>query len=122
VKRGDTFVWCPAGTVKDHLWIIISDPATHEGKLVVINLTESLGGKFSFVLKVGQHRWIYKDSDVNFGDAFATNEAFLQSEVKCGSARPHDPMDPSIVKAIIEAAHTHPAFQPILRKLLPKTA
>ena len=118
MKLGDTFVWCPTGGI-DHLWIVISDPAAHGGDCVVINLTESSHGKFSYTLKPGQHRYIYKDSDVNFGDAFKTGVAELNRQVGAGLAKPHDPLDLKIVKEIIERAKTHVAFQPILRKLLP---
>jgi hypothetical protein len=119
VPIGDTYVWCPKGTVIDHLWIVISDSSKHGGKCVVVNLTESIHGQFSFQLVPGQHRWIYKDSDVNFGDAFQTAEEFLAAEVAVGSARPHDPMDPKIISKIVEIAHTSPAFPPVLRKFLP---
>jgi len=120
VKRGETFVWCPPGTAKDHLWIIISDPVEHGGKCVVVNLTDSCHEKYSFTLVPGQHRWIYKDSDVNFADAFATSETHLLSEIELRSAIPHDPLNPDLVKKIIEVAHTHPGIAPNLKKLLPK--
>lgn len=120
VAIGDTYVWCPPGTVVDHLWIVISDAAKHDGKCVVINLTESSHGQHSFTLTPGQHRYIYKDSDVNFGDAFLSSEAELQSEVACRSAIPHDPMDQKIVREIIRRARIpHPAFHPNLIKFLP---
>lgn len=115
---GDTYVWCPAGTV-DHLWIVISDATKHDGKCVVINLTESTHGEHSFTLKPGQHRFIYKDSDVNFGDAFLTSESNLQMEIKIGSAKLHDPMDQQIVAEIIRHAKApHPAIEPYLLKYL----
>jgi hypothetical protein len=115
---GDTFVWCPPGTVKDHLWIILSDPSQHDGKCVLVNLTESVHGQYSFTLVPGQHRWIYKDSDVNFGDAFLTSQAVLQAVVASGSAIPHDPIAPQLLKDIIAAAGKSPAFPPYLIKYL----
>jgi hypothetical protein len=118
VTIGNTFVWCPRGTVKDHLWILISDPAKHGGVCVVINLTESTHGKFSHTLTVGQHRWIYKDSDVNYGDAFATSDSHLQAQVKLGFAKPHDDMAAAIIAEIVKRTKTHPAFQRILRRYL----
>lgn len=117
---GDTYVWCPQGTVKDHLWIVISDPAQHGGACVVINLTDSSHGEHSFVLVPGQHRYLYKDSDVNFGDAFLTSDAELQLYVKYGAAKPHDPMDGKIVEEIQRRAKVpHPAFPRHLLKYLP---
>jgi hypothetical protein len=118
VNLGDTFVWCPTGGI-DHLWIVISDPAQTGGDCVLVNLTESAHGAHSFTLRPGQHRYIYKDSDVNFGDAFRSHVDEVTRHVGAGNARPHDPMDMAIVKEIIKRAKTHPAFQPILRRLLP---
>jgi hypothetical protein len=119
VKLGDTFVWCPTRSGVDHLWILISDPGAHEGKCVLINLTESNHGPMAYTLVPGQHRWIYKDTDVNFGDAFATTVDLLKAAIKKNDAVPHDPMDDKIVLEIIKRAKTHAAFAPILRKLLP---
>lgn len=91
----------------------------HGGTCVVINLTDSSHGTHSFTLKAGQHRYIYKDSDVNFGDAFPTTEVHLEAEAAIGSAVAHDPMDAGIVLQIIKLAHKHAAFPPYLRKYLP---
>jgi len=88
---------------------------------VVVNLTESSHGKYSFTLVPGQHRWIYKDSDVNFADAFLTCERNLQSQVAVGSAVPHDPMAPELVAKIIKEAHRHPAIAPNLKRYLPQS-
>jgi hypothetical protein len=120
VTIGDTYVWCPPGTPKDHLWIIISDPAKNNGKCVLINLTDSSHGEHSFTLVPGQHRYIYKDSDVNFGDAFLTSEKELKLYAHYGAAKPHDPMDMAIVQEILKRAQKpHPAFPPHLLKFLP---
>lgn len=86
----------------------------------MINLTESSHGAHSFTLLPGQHRYIYKDSDVNFGDAFLTSDVEVQNYVTSGAAKPHDPMDLAIVSEIIKRAkEPHPAFAPYLIKYLP---
>jgi hypothetical protein len=115
---GDTFVWCPV-VGGDHLQILISEPSQNGGKCILVNLTESVHGKYSFILRPGQHRYIYKDSDVNFGDAFQTSEANIQKNVMLGFAKPHDAMDEKILNSIVKAALTHCAFPPHLRKYLP---
>jgi hypothetical protein len=56
---------------------------------------------------------------VNFGDAFKTHVDEINAHLASRSAKPHDPMDMKIVKEVIKRAKTHPAFQPILRRLLP---
>ena len=118
MKIGDTFVWCP-GIGPDHLWILISDPGENGGKCILVNLTESVHGKYSFILKPGQHRFIYKDSDVAFGDAIQTGLKELEKRLKIDSASPHDPMSPQILASIIREARTHAAFPPHMRKYLP---
>ena len=98
---------------------MISNPASKDNGVVVINLTDSSHGPFSFTLKPGQHPYLYKDSDVNFGDAFFTSLSEITLAVTCGSAKPHQPMGMTIVLEIIKKAKTHPAFTPSLRKYLP---
>jgi hypothetical protein len=119
VNIGDTFIWCPPGQPREHLWIIISDPNCHNGKFVIINLTDSSHGRYSFTLHIGQHPYISKDSDVNFGDAFSTTISYLMQYITNLSARQREPMDMNIVREIITRARTHPAFHPVLRRLLP---
>jgi hypothetical protein len=86
---------------------------------VVVNLTESTHGERSFTLHPGEHPFIYKDSDVNFGDALATDLSRLRYAIEEGAATPQAPMSLEIVAAIIAEAKTHPAFPPILRRFLP---
>jgi hypothetical protein len=119
VNIGDTLIWCPPGHPKEHLWIIISDPGSHSGKCVIINLTESSHGQHSFILRSKDHRYITKESDVNFGDAFSTDLLHLCGQIAISAAIQHDPMNMAIVNEIIKRARTHPAFSPILRRLLP---
>jgi hypothetical protein len=118
VKLGDTIVWCPDKGI-DHLYILISDPANNGGKCVPVNLTESLHCKYSFILKKGDHEFIYKDSDVNFGDAIETTIAKLEENIALGQATPHKPMKLDVLKRIVNEAHTHAAFPIFLRKLIP---
>jgi hypothetical protein len=118
VNIGDTFVWCPESGL-DHLWILISDPNCNAGKCVLVNLTESRHARHSFILHPGQHRFIIKDSDVNFGDAFLTTCENLKRQLSMSAARSHDPLDKAILDDIIKRARTHPGFPPFLRKLLP---
>ncbi len=115
---GDTLVWCPENNNNPHLWIIISDPSKHSGNCVVINLTSSNNGPNAYILKVGDHPYIYKDSDVNFGDAFLTNIKDINAAISSNSATQNQQMNLQIISEIINRAHTHQAFQPILRRYL----
>ena len=84
----------------------------------MVNLTSSSHGIHSFILKPGDHPWIYKDSDVNFGDALLTTEERVQIYVRSRKAIPHSPMEMAIVIRVVETAKTHPAFAPKYRKYL----
>jgi hypothetical protein len=119
VKIGDTFIWSPIAGRTPHLYIIISNPSLHEGKCIAVNITTSVRGKYSFVLKPGEHPFICKESDVAFGDAERTTAAQIQSLIASGAAIPHSPMDLKVVQKIVDEAHTHAAFTPAYRRLLP---
>lgn len=108
ISAGETFVW-RGNARREHLYIAMNDSDQTGGKIAVLNLTESVGGAASFVLKAKCHSYIYKDSDVNFGDAFIADESLLREEIKRRSAIPHDPMDLKILREIAERAVKHPA-------------
>jgi hypothetical protein len=119
VKVGNTLVWFPPGTVKEHLWIVMTDQSKHDGYCVVVNLTHSLKGKYSHIIHVGQHSYVsYKDCDVNYGDAFLTTHSHLQAEIDCGHARQLEDITHAILLEILNRAQSHPAFPPHLRKYL----
>lgn len=105
---GDTFEWRGNG-FKEHLYIVLNRPEKCGGKTVVINITESVGGKASMVLVKGQHSYIYKPSDVNFGDAFVADASYIEGEIKSFSAFSKEKMDLALVEKIARVAIVHPA-------------
>jgi hypothetical protein len=118
MNLGDTFIWRPPRVGREHLYIVISDPAKNLGKFVIVNITESLHGQKSMVLARGDHPYISKDSDVNFGDAIITDEQTIQHEIKHERARPHAPMKLEIVERIALTALDHPAVEFGIQKFL----
>lgn len=117
MNLGDTFIWAPdAG--KEHLYIAITDPSKNSGKLVVVNLTKSAGGAKSFVLRPGDHPFIRRDSDVNFGDAMIVSTERIDRQVRLRLALPREPMDLSIVHRIAAAAKDHPAVSEEIQALI----
>jgi len=87
-------------------------------KLALFNLTESSGGIASFVLTKNDHPYIYKNSDVNFGDGIYTDDYILEWNVKCGKACPQKNMDIGMVQKIAEVAVNHPAVSREIKILL----
>ena len=72
----------------------------------------------AMVLKTGQHPFIYKDSDVNFGDSFVASESLISSEIASCSATLNVPMDSRLVEQIARAALKHPAVDREVKNLL----
>ena len=117
VSVGDTFIW-RGNARKEHLYIALNSAKTCGGKVVVVNLTEARGGPVAMVLKVDQHPFIYKDSDVNFGDSFIADETLIESEITLRSAVPNATMDLRLVEQIARAALKHPAVERDIKSLL----
>lgn len=118
MKRGDTFLWAPQGDQNRHLYIAVTRPTPEHGKFVVFNLTESNGGPHALTLKMGEHPFIRKDSDVNFGDGLVTSISQLQGELKRGRASPRQPMDSPLVEGIARFALAHPAVTLEMKRLI----
>ncbi len=70
------------------------------------------------VLVKGQHSYIYKPSDVNFGDAFVADAPHIEGEIKSFSAFPKEKMDLALVEKIARAAIIPPAVSREVQKLL----
>ena len=109
MKVGDTFIWFLSGK-KEHLYVALTDPDKNEGKFAVFNLTDSVHGTMSFTLHKGDHPYINKDSDVDFGDSFIMSIEKYETAVRWGQAIPREPMDMKIVAKIAEIIMAgHPA-------------
>lgn len=105
MKLGDTFIWFPPDGRKEHLYIVVTDPAKNGGKFAAFNLTRSHGGMKALTFQVGEHPFITQyPSDVNFGDAL------IMDEVTASKNPPHHPMDSAMVKKIAIGAMGHPAI------------
>jgi hypothetical protein len=110
IKIGDTFFWKDGG----HLWVVISDPTIHAGEFVIVNLTgnQSRAGK-ECILVVGDHKWITKETYVNFGDAKKmgpTEEANLSQQISAGTMKMHVPMSATTLVKIIAAGKVSKAI------------
>lgn len=118
---GATYVWRPADTPKEHLYVVITDPKKAGDWFLMVNLTESVHGPASFIMRIGDHPYITKDSDVNFGDHIETDSPTLDREIQCYSAIQHVDMDLTWVEKIARRAMTHSAISPNVRKKIALT-
>jgi hypothetical protein len=109
VKLGDTFVWSPISGRRRHLYVVVTDPDKNAGRFVVFNLTGSKSGPEALTLKKGEHPFIDKDSDVNFGDGLIVTTEKIQRAIASGQAFPNEPMQMQLVQRIARFAKGHPA-------------
>jgi hypothetical protein len=111
MKIGDTFIWYPPGDRKEHLFIVLTDPALNDGKFAAFNLTKSLGGPMALTFQIGDHPYIIKyPSDVNFGDSLVFDIVNVERDIASGQAFQKEPMKPAMIEAIARKAIGHPAI------------
>ena len=113
MQLGDTFVI-------EHLWIVISDPAKHAEKFIIVNLTtdrERAGTECE--LGMGDHEWITQKSYVSFGDALEVGrkeELKIIEQMAAGTIKKHYPMKPAVLQKIMVAAKTSRSLRIGFRK------
>jgi hypothetical protein len=100
---GDSFVVGPGG----HLWIVVSDPAKHNGEYIIVNLTtdEFRAGK-DCELNPGDHQWITDKCFVSFGDARKVSpaeDAQIAAHMATKAIRKQFPVAAAIMQKIIAA-------------------
>jgi hypothetical protein len=110
MRIGDTFYWGEGG----HLWIVISDPDTHDGEFIIVNLTKDVfrAGR-ECELDIGDHSWIKQRTYVSFGDAqkLGPKEAAnLEKGISSGLIRRHLPMRSAVIQKITSAARKSKAL------------
>lgn len=116
MQYGDTFVMGVGG----HLWIVISDPAKHNGNFVIANLTtdESRAGN-ECELNKGDHKWIACKCFVNFGDArevTPAEEAKMTALIAAERIIPHLPVSALILRKITASAQASKSLKTGLKK------
>ena len=119
MNLGDTFVWTPPDTRREHLYIAVTDPGKNGGDFVMFNLTKSRGGTKCLTFRIGDHPFITKyDSDVNFGDGLIVNASNLKTQILYRRAVPHTPMSRRQVESIARFAKDHPAVSRDIQRLI----
>jgi|SRR5208337_3066950 len=122
MKLGDAFLMSvPPDFDRDHLFIVISDPAKHGGTFIIVNVTgDQLRAGKECILAVGDHPWIKKQSFVTFSDAIEitperleTIQAFVGSNVTMQA-----PFSAAVLARIIQAAKLSRAIPVAFKKYL----
>jgi len=122
MRLGDTFLMPTPGHSLDHLWILISEPATHQGSFVIVNITtDVLRAGNDCELSQGDHRFINQKSYVNYADAMEIDparEECIQGLIRAKKITPHDHLDDPVIQRIVAAAKISKALPVKLRKYL----
>jgi len=110
MQLGDTFVMGQGG----HLWIVISDPSTHSGEFIIVNITSDLSraGK-DCELMPGDHPFINGPSYVTYGDARKVTpqqEILLVQAMSSGAITKHASMKQTVLAKVVAAGKTSNAF------------
>jgi hypothetical protein len=123
MKLGDAFLMGSPGGSTKHLWILISNPATHNDHGIIVNLTTDRGRSGGeCCLVIGDHPWLTTDCWVSYGDARLIAPAQwrnIQYGVNQKLIILQPPVSASVVARIIAAAKGSTAFPPAFLKYLP---
>jgi hypothetical protein len=106
----------------EHLWIVISDPAKDNGRVLLVNFSSVKPGvpfDPACVLEVGDHPYITQETFVYYRSAQVQSNKDLERQVSSGKIRfPYDPVSPEILKRIREGATKSKFINRGHRKLL----
>lgn len=101
VQLGDTFYWKEGG----HLWIVISDPQSHGGEFVIVNLTkDAFRAGTECELQPTDHKWVTDKTYVSYRDARklgAREDANLAEQIALGTIKKHLPVSASLLQKIV---------------------
>jgi len=90
-----------------HLWVVISDPAQHDGEYIIANLTtdQFRAGK-DCELNPGDHPWITEKCFVSFGDArkvTPAEDAKIATHMATKGIRKQFPVSAAALQKIVTA-------------------
>ena len=108
LSQGSTFINDQYGSLGPHLWIIISDPALDNTKVVIVNISSwrtqphvaFLNDK-TCIVNDGDHPFIDKKSYVYYGYAMVTTEKSLQDGLTGGVLEPNEDCSPQLLEKIL---------------------
>lgn len=104
----------------NHLYVVISDPAKHAGKCVLVNVTtQRATSDTTCVLAAADFpSFIRHASVVNYSDALLAAQASIEKIIQSGEVRSHPEMDVVVLRRIVKGALSSPAFPTGLKKYL----
>ena len=105
--------------LSNHLYVVISDPAKHDGKCVIVNVTTQRAiSDTTCVLQPGEHPFLKHNSVINYEDAIKTSAAAIEMSLKKGLVCSHSDMPSKVLERIIAGAKNGDSFPVRLKKYL----
>ena len=119
MKAGDTFLGGGEVHGKDHLWLVINDPAAHAGVALIVNIsTLRPDAETTCLVRRGEQTFLRDDSYVRYGGARKAEVTDLAEAVKKGLLKPHQPASRIFLEKVRAGAKASPLLAQELRALL----
>jgi hypothetical protein len=101
MNAGDTFI----DGLHHHLWIVLSDPAMDQDRLVIVNFTTYTVDEESIcIVTKGEHPFVKHKTVVRYRDARVVSSAILEELRKAKSISPHRPCSVGLLKRLRDGA------------------
>lgn len=99
--QGFSFLNKQVGTIRSHLWVILSDPAIDAEEILIANLTTYHQGRDeSCVIHAGEHPFVRHTSCINYRESRVTSIDFLENGFGSGVLIAEDPVSVDLLKRI----------------------
>jgi len=107
---GDTFITTDPSTARDaHLWVIVSEPAQDEDRIVILNLTTAAKHHDkTCILAVGDHPFISRESAINYGQGYVLSRATLEAQLNRRRIESRQPVTAAALQRNREGAGVSP--------------
>lgn len=107
-------------TTKQHLWIVLNDPAEPDCVVVIVNLTTAAAYKqpSNCTLHPGDHPFVKHESFVAFQHATLTRVNNLQRALRVNVFRKHAELKPEVLRRVQNAAIHSPLLNPDCKRVL----
>ena len=104
----------------NHLYVVISDPAKHSGKCVLVNLTTQRAASDTTCVLVAKDfpSFIHHPTVFNYSDAILADVASIEKIINEGLVRSHPDMEARVLQRVVAGALSSPAFPTGLKKYL----
>lgn len=123
IKVGFTFIYTANNSPREHLHIVLAVKCEglEPDECIVVNFTESKGGEMALTYQKGDHPYLTKPSDINFGDAEIMTRTFIADHVNgTDGLAAHEPIGIEMVRQIGHKGKNHPAVMKKIKKVLAK--